>query len=1496
MTEFQYLQFFDKKGQNHQFQLDSERGVYLGAINLPRISVNLIETEHLFILEEFIQGFGKPKAISLGHTIIEMNIKQMSEGSNITFTDNSGQTYIFNRNSYIFLHELITDIQTVLGTLAPYNVSIEKDKITIEIIHSSYFNIFGYEYKNVPLLVIPSSTTEVNYTINTNDYYPRFRIRLEDTDDTKMFFYDVEVKDSTPYITKFDTLERTLNFDSNDTQDPLTLQKSTASLIDGASVINVGFQSEVEVYELNKIIIEFSNRIGIYETIAEVEVYAESVAEEERFKHVLANFGRNIPENDFFCFRESDIKEDNIDYQILNAKRKEYILQLSELDPYIGSYKGLLNALKFFGYGDLRVKEWWNDLSKPQNGNEKFTLVDIVGGDKDVTRSTQFRKTNMFSLVYDLNVQSGDEDEFGIPLTEETFEYSFEEILLKLFCLKEILKRDYMPINSKIIDITGEGIYFDKYNIKTWNDQNTSIYVNSGIDIDWTTDDIFGLISEVRTLIYAEFNPCKEDIPPICTYTVADVLEASTIPLVVGDTVCIEDLEQTYDVFQDTSSTTSGGYPLVTSEGVYYTTKDGGNFNMGALYLIQSSITKLIYSFTSSDNIGFAPMGSIVLQNNLLYIETVDGGDNSLGTLVEFNKDTKEMKLILAFDSITGHNNSLPLTTSTDKIFVDCFVYMAHALGGTNNFGTILKVNVTNGHYTVLENITTNPPTGVPGLSKGVVRKYGNNIFMFVDNYVYKIELNTDIITPTQLPVGIPLVTDDAALRGGVILGNKSYTSYNGLGNNRICEYDMLTETFNVYNGGAGLEFWGGFIYQNKPHFFDIFTNTIYELNSGVMSLSPLQSQGAFSILPSLNVNDKVYYFARNLGDVNELYVLDLALNTNTLVHDITTSFFTVDGNNFIDVLQSPIYLQNFGGYNQCPSSTLQEDLNIIPLNEPKIANTFSSHYIELDDEKYNKCVPTRKGSEVGFPIDLETTSFDLSWDESDFIWDGLFIAPNATWDTLGFFDFYELEWQIAGSEGHALDMGYCLNDRGKIADFKQRRYIVPYIGKYTITLMGIELNGNISYETKHSEIEVGMYNSDFTIITKLVDVKEIKIWDDMNGILWSDISGDWDRPKITDSEMDEAFSYWDSLKLNQYRNSDYKVLNKDTNLYEPLTLQLLSDNNSYNFDWNKYVDFSYMTYDMIEDISFSQINNVNWKAFEFNFYQRAGFEITNIPLGAFSITINGITYNFPPHSAPPIPQIEWDSFILGLETTFPEWEFTARPIALPTYIHAVYKESSYNEDNYDITQLSSGVSATIQYYEPFQLNGIWTVPSPLIESIIITADNEGIDGNLIQIGYGDGSTTLSALVTAWNSANPTNTATLTEINGSGYIPSGPSKAGPGELFIPTGGVDAQTTQIDVEYSNGYYTYDDIFINRSGIQLGVGSPFLLVADASKVFGKSEIIWRIFNNKTNEKILDVNNLWLHFIIPQQGIFDIECEIKDSNGNTKIVRKNSFIISI
>ena len=75
-------------------------------------------------------------------------------------------------------------------------------------------------------------------------------------------------------------------------------------------------------------------------------------------------------------------------------------------------------------------------------------------------------------MFYDINrIVTNEFDELGLPVTEDALLFSNEEILIKLFGLKNYIKERSIGGVAEIIDIIGEAVYFTKYDINTWRDQ-----------------------------------------------------------------------------------------------------------------------------------------------------------------------------------------------------------------------------------------------------------------------------------------------------------------------------------------------------------------------------------------------------------------------------------------------------------------------------------------------------------------------------------------------------------------------------------------------------------------------------------------------------------------------------------------------------------------------------------------------------------------------------------------------------------------------------------------------------------------------------------------------------------------------------------------------------------------------------------------------------------------------------------------------------------------
>ena len=255
-----------------------------------------------------------------------------------------------------------------------------------------------------------------------------------------------------------------------------------------------------------------TNKSGYTTTIefARITFFAETIEEDERLKIWNENLGYNLKPEDSILFKQSDIHECMPNFKLLNEKRKELMLEGHNIYPYIGSYKALINAIKFFGYDNLNVIEYWRNINEYDSEYGKIYRTYVYSLKDRKTLSTKrkpislntknFQKLNSISLVYNINhpetneEDGGKYDVYGLPNVTEDFDkdkrddfiLTIEEALVKLFALKKKLNDEFMPGSTKITDIIGEGNYFG-INLIGNNPQISSVnYVESKGNVNFS--------------------------------------------------------------------------------------------------------------------------------------------------------------------------------------------------------------------------------------------------------------------------------------------------------------------------------------------------------------------------------------------------------------------------------------------------------------------------------------------------------------------------------------------------------------------------------------------------------------------------------------------------------------------------------------------------------------------------------------------------------------------------------------------------------------------------------------------------------------------------------------------------------------------------------------------------------------------------------------------------------------------------------------------------
>lgn len=348
-----------------------------------------------------------------------------------------------------------------------------------------------------------------------------------------------------PSIINFQNITIPVVVDANDIYQNGFIVTPESSTPSESLQINVALNSSNEganVYERTLILEDISS--GTPEKILQCTFYGQIIGEDSRLDVLTNNLGRSFFGSDSVILRGHDPDEPLPNYIEINEKRKELMIAGEDIFPYIGSYKGLIGALKFFGYQDLRIKEYWLNLQynritispieENQNflnlyGNSPFPnqtvlITDVlenentgkyrleqtygpnevgqyvlnISSEETLIPSRTYKKTSLFGLYYDIVRPTNELDPYGYPITEEVFAFTQEEVLVKLFGLKERLKQTYLPLNARIVDITGEGVYYNVFNTKSWTDILTRSDVNSGQNVDFIVNPDFGFLEDLR--------------------------------------------------------------------------------------------------------------------------------------------------------------------------------------------------------------------------------------------------------------------------------------------------------------------------------------------------------------------------------------------------------------------------------------------------------------------------------------------------------------------------------------------------------------------------------------------------------------------------------------------------------------------------------------------------------------------------------------------------------------------------------------------------------------------------------------------------------------------------------------------------------------------------------------------------------------------------------------------------------------------------------------
>lgn len=292
-----------------------------------------------------------------------------------------------------------------------------------------------------------------------------------------------------------------------------------------ADVFVIAFKPEVEGVFKSSVdfYIVFKNEEGRKEGYKwlTINCFGEAEDEDERFRTMFTNFGIPDPYSYHKVFYDVSPNQDGKDHNFLNKKSKELFLTYDQIFPYKGTYKALMNAVRFLGYHDVIFKEWYTIIDNDRETRDLlFDAVDFnnTGLPEDIFAKygiskedfIGYRKLNKLTMVYhmydhekknDVDYASdGTRPKFNPGLNLRTnlthenlghFEtipeyfvyryskYDNDTMLSKLYMLKKWLERNILGANCHIVDVLGEGLVYETIDSHAYGNMHTMLGIDT---------------------------------------------------------------------------------------------------------------------------------------------------------------------------------------------------------------------------------------------------------------------------------------------------------------------------------------------------------------------------------------------------------------------------------------------------------------------------------------------------------------------------------------------------------------------------------------------------------------------------------------------------------------------------------------------------------------------------------------------------------------------------------------------------------------------------------------------------------------------------------------------------------------------------------------------------------------------------------------------------------------------------------------------------------
>lgn len=396
----------------------------------------------------------------------------------MNFSDNNG--HIFSLESYFS---------------KPYGYEYDNQDYIFWIDNAmqNKLSINNYYCRNINLIFTENNLKCLSngYVDTNNDNYNALNIEI----DSKIFFLVKNVNELTSKLNE--NLEnKTFDLTNNLTNNLNLFKKNSNS-----DNIEDNISDDLEIYKLKEndkiyylvrfYVVCYCDTPGTWTTNILIQNYndwcpitvgAEFSGESEELVINGKNMGIDLPKDILKAIYQESFYNSEFNYQLYNEKLKEYLINYMSIKGEQGNFRSVENSLNWFGYKNLLSL---SKLYKTDNEYKNQFIRDYFNIKNDILESyKKFRNSTFISLDAKLNSETNKSNDFnfnesnnfygeGLPIMDDLlnkyetiekedslkyivpyYKYSFNELGMKLSCLKYFFKKYFLPIHLNIHSIS----------------------------------------------------------------------------------------------------------------------------------------------------------------------------------------------------------------------------------------------------------------------------------------------------------------------------------------------------------------------------------------------------------------------------------------------------------------------------------------------------------------------------------------------------------------------------------------------------------------------------------------------------------------------------------------------------------------------------------------------------------------------------------------------------------------------------------------------------------------------------------------------------------------------------------------------------------------------------------------------------------------------------------------------------------------------------------